>query len=402
MITPRSDSSTAESTAHASLVSVLETSRLCRDVTLSNIAQRASANRSSCRSLFRAHSRRQYLVEFIQQLRKLRTEKLMRFTQAASLAERRIVEIVWLDADGRGDVVADEFEPGALFGSEHNILGDVSFDPLDEALIDRLGKRLKNLLAFEREADEGDEVGEAAGLGSSFDFLRRDGGEGVPEAVFGPGGVLFAELFLQLFEHRFGEPVTIRPAVEKLERGDLGFVLFDVVAERSDDLLGVLRRLLRRAGEEHAVAGDHVDHLLAGLMDLDQELAQRGIARQRRDGFLHQFRLRSLQVFVRRLIVWIFAFLGFGFDIVGIGRGEQSLRDLAKRLALRGTAHFSSKRFVEALLQSHEPSGEAFEHFRFAIAEGDGVEQLVERHRALFLQRAGVGQIAVRTRRRRR
>ena len=64
-----------------------------------------------------------------------------------------------------------------------------------------------------------------------------------------------------------------------------------------------------------------------------------------------------------------------------------------RRLALRGTAHFSRKRFVEALLQSHEPSGEAFEHFRFAIAEGDGVEQLVERHRALFLQRAGVGQV---------
>ena len=231
-------------------------------------------------------------------------------------------------------MIADEFEPGALFGSEHNILGDVSFDPLDEALIDRLGKRLKNLLAFQREADKRDEVGEAAGLGSSFDFLRRDGGEGVPEAVFGPGGVLFAEFFLQLLEHRFGEPVAVRAAVEKLERGDLGFVLFDVVAERFDDLLGVLRRLLRRAGEEHAVAGDHVDHLLAGLMDLDQELAQRGIARQRGDGFLHEFGLRSLQVFLRRLKVLVFTFLGFGLDIVGIGRGEQSLRDLDRASGL--------------------------------------------------------------------
>ena len=249
-------------------------------------------------------SRCQYLVEFVEQLRKLRTKKLMGFAQPTSLAERRIVEIVRLDADGRRDVIADEFEPGALFGSEHNIFGDVSFDPLDEALIDRLGKRLKNLLAFEREANERDEVGEAAGLGTSFHFLRRDGGEGVPEAVFGPGGVFFAELFLQLLEHRFGEPVAVRPAVEKLERGDLGFVLFDVVAKRCDDLLGVLRCLLRRAGEEHAVAGDHVDHLLAGLMDLDQELAQRGIARQRRDSFLHKLGLRSLQVFLRRLKVW--------------------------------------------------------------------------------------------------
>ena len=142
-------------------------------------------------------------------------------------------------------MIADEFEPGALLGSEHDVLGYVSFDPFDEALIDGLGERLKNLLAFEGEADEGDEVGEAAGLGASFDFLRRDGGEGVPEAVFGPGGVLFAEFFLQLLEHRLGEAVAVRAAVEKLERGDLGFVLLDVVAERSDDLLGVLRRLLR-------------------------------------------------------------------------------------------------------------------------------------------------------------
>jgi hypothetical protein len=65
----------------------------------------------------------------------------MGFTQAAALAEGGVVEIIGLDADRGGDVVADKFEPGALLGSENDILGDVSFDPLDEALIDRLGKR---------------------------------------------------------------------------------------------------------------------------------------------------------------------------------------------------------------------------------------------------------------------
>src|SRR5262249_21076805 len=49
--------------------------------------------------------------------------------------------------------------------------------------------------------------------------------------------------------------MTVRPAVEKLERGDLGFVLFNVVAERLGYLLSVLRRLLCGAGEKHAVAG---------------------------------------------------------------------------------------------------------------------------------------------------
>ncbi len=128
----------------------------------------------------------------------------MRFSQTAALAEGRIVEIIWLDADSGGDVIADEFEPGALFGSEDYILRDIFFDPLDEALIDRLSERLKNLLAFQRESDERDEIGEAAGLGAAFHLFRRDGGEGVPEAVFGPGGVFFAELFLQFFEHRLG------------------------------------------------------------------------------------------------------------------------------------------------------------------------------------------------------
>src|SRR5215468_11138362 len=107
----------------------------------------------------------------------------MGLSQTAALAEGRVVEVVGLDAEARGNVIADEFEPGALFGCENNIFGDVSFDPLDEALMDRLGKRLERLLAFESQTDEGDEIGEAAGLGASFHFFRQDGGEGVPEAV---------------------------------------------------------------------------------------------------------------------------------------------------------------------------------------------------------------------------
>src|SRR5688572_8294746 len=108
----------------------------------------------------------------------------MGFTQSATLAERRVIEIIRFDTQARGDVVADEFEPGALFGSKHNILSNISFDPFDEALVDRLGKRLENLLAFQGETDEGDEVGEAASLGAAFHLLRCDGGEGVPETVF--------------------------------------------------------------------------------------------------------------------------------------------------------------------------------------------------------------------------
>ena len=144
------------------------------------------------------------------------------------------------------------------------------------------------MLALEGEADQRDEVGEAAGLGATFDFLRRDGSEGVPEAVFGLGGVFFAELFLQLFEHRLCEPVAVGTTVEKLERCNLGSVLFEIVAKRFSDLLGVLRRLLGGAGKKHAIAGDHVDHLLARLLNFDQKLAERRVGRERRGGLLHE------------------------------------------------------------------------------------------------------------------
>ena len=120
------------------------------------------------------HSRCQNLVEFIEQLRKLeRTEKLMRFAQPTSLAERRIIEIVWLDADRSSDVVPDKFQPCALLGREHNVLGDVSLDPLDEALVNRLRERLKNLLTFEGKAHKRDEISEATGLRAAFTFFSK-------------------------------------------------------------------------------------------------------------------------------------------------------------------------------------------------------------------------------------
>ena len=320
----------------------------------------------------------------------------MRFAQPAALAERCVVEIVRLDADGRGDVVADEFEPGALFGREHNILGDVSFDPLVEALIDRLGKRLEHLLAFQGEADEGDEVGEAAGLGAAFDLFRRDGGEGVPEAVFGPGGVLFAEFFLQFLEHRLGEAVVVRPAVENLERGDLGFVLFDVVAERSDDLLGVLRRLLRRR-RRRARGRGMITSIICSLACwiLIRSWRSAGLLASGATASCIEFGLRDLQIFLRRLEVLAFAFFGFGFDIVGIGRARATvLGDLRRASGLwRSLGLRLLALVIEALLQADEAAGEAFERVRFAVAERDGIEQLVEGDGALLLQRAGVGHV---------
>src|SRR5262249_31585763 len=53
------------------------------------------------------------------------------------------------------------------------------------------------------------------------------------------------------------------------------------------------------------------------------------------------------------------------------------------------------ERFIEALFQTSQATGEAFENLGFAVAEGDGIEQLVEGYRALFLQRARVGHVVL-------
>ena len=118
---------------------------------------------------------------------------------------------------------------------------------------------------FQREADEGDEVGEASGLRAAFDLAGFGRGEGVPEMVLGPGGVVVAQFLFQFLEHRLGEALLVGAAVEDLQRGDLGLVLLDVVAEGLGELGAGLRAGLRRAGVEQGVAGNDVNGLLGGL-----------------------------------------------------------------------------------------------------------------------------------------
>src|SRR5207247_10404598 len=95
---------------------------------------------------------------------------------------------------------------------------------------------------FQRKADEGDEVGKPSGLRATLARSRPGRSKGVPEAVLGPGGVVFAELFLQFLEHRLGEALFVRAAVKNLQRSDLGFALLDVVAEGFQERGGLFLR----------------------------------------------------------------------------------------------------------------------------------------------------------------
>lgn len=63
---------------------------------------------------------RENLVEFVQQFRKLFPKQLMCLAESAALDERRVIEIVRLDAQAGGDVVADQMQPGKLVRVEGN------------------------------------------------------------------------------------------------------------------------------------------------------------------------------------------------------------------------------------------------------------------------------------------
>ena len=83
---------------------------------------RPSCSTASFPGLTKEHSCCQRLVKFIEQLRQIIPKELVRFAEAAALAEWRVVEIIRLDAEAGSDVVADEFEPCALFrGKDHGL-----------------------------------------------------------------------------------------------------------------------------------------------------------------------------------------------------------------------------------------------------------------------------------------
>ena len=200
----------------------------------------------------------------------------MCFAQTAALAERRVFKILRLDADGRGDVVADEAEPGELLGREDGSGLGFVHEPFVEALAHGVGEGSEDGLLLQREADEGDEVGEASRLRAALHFAGSGDGEGVPEAVLGPGGVGVAEFLFQFLEHGLGEALFERAAVENLEGVDLGLVLREVIAEGLDEAGGFRLGGVVEALIEHFVGGVDVEGLLGFLLERFEGLAERG------------------------------------------------------------------------------------------------------------------------------
>ena len=102
----------------------------------------------------------------------LLTEKLVRFAEAAALIERREVQILWINADGRSDMFANQIEPRELFGVERDTCFSLIHEPFVKPFRDGVGERREHGLLFQRETDEGDEGGKAPSLGASLYLLR--------------------------------------------------------------------------------------------------------------------------------------------------------------------------------------------------------------------------------------
>src|SRR3989344_1141084 len=91
----------------------------------------------------------------------------MHFAEAALLREWCVLEVVWLDAEVGGDVVADHFEPAELFGGE-------AFDDVLAQLLGGPDAELRAAMGFDAVTDGDDDVEvvelDAAGY-PAFSFL---------------------------------------------------------------------------------------------------------------------------------------------------------------------------------------------------------------------------------------
>ena len=263
-------------------------------------------NERSCRFII---SCCEHLVEFIEQFGQLLAEELMRFAQAAALVKRREFQILRLNADGCGDVLANQIQPRELFGRKRDAGFGFIHEPFVEPLLHRVSEWREHGLLLQREADEGDEVGKASGLRTSFNLARRSHGEGVPETVFGPRGMVVAQLLFQFLEHLFREALFERTAVKDLQRGDLGLVLFDVIAERFQEVRSLFFcRRIETLMRDH-ISGDGINSLFVLLLELHDLVAQCRLV-ERGAGFENQFAFFAASNF------WV----DFGGSMPGLSR----------------------------------------------------------------------------------
>ena len=135
------------------------------------------------------------------------------------------------DSKIRGDVVADHFEPAALLRRKLFTAGFLLRQPGFEVGIDALGEWDEFVVLVDGEADEGDEIGQDAFRGCSFDLGLIEGGVGLPELGFGPEMRRLLDRVGQFFDVFEPEGLLVGSIIENLQGGDFVFVVLDEFLE---------------------------------------------------------------------------------------------------------------------------------------------------------------------------
>lgn len=160
-----------------------------------------------------------------------------------------VVEVFTADAATVGDVVFHQAQPvHLLWRKDSAALGVVAEDPGLEAFIHLVGKGFEFGIQPQGEAQQRDQVSELALAADAFDLMALDTGVGAPEFFGGEQERRLAQAFVQFFDHVEGEcTALVGLLVEKGERGNVIFVLLEVVGKALDGGSGLRFGLLAEA-----------------------------------------------------------------------------------------------------------------------------------------------------------
>ena len=150
--------------------------------------------------------------------------------------------------------------------------------PCLEVGVDPLGEGNEFVVLVDGEAHQRNQVGEDAAAAGAFDLAGFQRGVGLPELGFVPQvGRLFDGVG-EFFHGLEGEALFVGLGVEDLQGGDFVLVVGDELLEGLDEAFGAVEGGLAEAGFDDLVLADVVDGEFVFGFDVEDELAQGGVA----------------------------------------------------------------------------------------------------------------------------
>ena len=322
-------------------------------------------------------------------------EHLGGLAEPAGFDEGRVAEVVGRDGERGGDVVADALEPGELLGGEDAAGVLLLEEPGVVAVADEVGVGDELVVLVEGDADEGDEVGEDALAGAAHlravELLVR-----LPELLGRPLVRGPADRLGELLDLAEGEPLGLAAGVEDLEGGDLVAVVLAEPLPGLDRAPRPVCGLGRVAGLEQLVGGGLVDRLLVQAAHLHDPPAQVGAGRERR-GRLGEEGLGGGGDAVDVRLAAGGGLPGGGELPVGVEGGDEVARDLLEAPAAGELRELLALGRPELAVEPGQACGDRRADVGVGVVggEGDALEERLERHGRLAVERHRVDEVAL-------